>query len=56
MIDIPSFFAPREKLEEFLAEYRNDPEPDHPSVKRAVAKVQGYLAEWDQRDAASAKN
>jgi hypothetical protein len=54
MIDSPSRVAPRAELLDFLQDMSTYPQDD-PSVKRAIAKVQGYLDEADQKVAASAK-
>ncbi len=43
MIDSPPPFAPRAELLDFLREMATYPDQDHPAVKRAIAKVQGYL-------------
>jgi hypothetical protein len=48
----PSPFAPRSEMLAFLKEC--EPDKDHPDVKAAAAKVQGYL-DADDRKAALAR-
>jgi hypothetical protein len=54
MIDSPSRVAPRAELLDFLQDMATYPQED-PSVKRAIATVQGYLDEADRKAAASGK-
>ncbi len=49
LIDTPNPFTPRDEMRAFLDRMAAHPDPDHPDIKRAVAKVEGYLKQPDPR-------